>query len=300
MEPNVQRNNKNRNEDHVGDCSSSGTMYRLLVINPNSTQSMTDNIVKVSKRAVYEYVAASHATENDGENRNAIKITLDGKSNKSAPPAIQGPNDGEIAIPGVLNLIQDNMKMYDGFLIACFDDIGLQESRQLISSSSKSNDVKPAVTGIGEAAYLRAASAAAATVTKVAPNANSSSSQSKFGVVTTVAEAVPVIQENIQNLGLSNKCVKVDAAGIPVLDLERDPTNSSQIVSKTIQNLLSEDGSDDDDAVSAIVLGCAGMANIVSQLEQDKENGILPGHVTLIEPISAGIYQLLDEIVKRH
>ena len=419
--------------------------YRLLVINPNSTQSMTDNILKVAKVAAKrieqahnnDIIAAADASSslttpsascptssstttdattdngedvvgdgggdgndndvghNDGKSNsnnkrrrtvaataaataagtaptpnNKIQIEVHGITNHSAPPAIQGPKDGELAIPGVLNIIQakillHNPEHYDGYLIACFDDIGLQESRrrQLVNNSSSSQDKSKhavAITGIGEASYLQASKKVAAGVTAASAAAATVSSSSSttlknnsccssctsyyFGVVTTVPEAVPVIEKNIQQLGLSSYCKKVVAAGIPVLELERSPQECSNIISQTIQDTFftsysstsrsppsssttiggagSSHACDDDDndtkqkrttednihddVVSVIVLGCAGMANVLPYLRNEyvmyQQHEQQPQRdkkcvVTFIEPISAGIQQLMERLL---
>lgn len=101
---------------------------RLVYINPNSTQDMTDSIVSVARRALPEAVIA-------------------GLTNHGAPPAIEGREDGLAAIPGVLELVRGAAADADAIVIACFDDTGLAEARA---------EVPCPVLGIGQAAYLMA------------------------------------------------------------------------------------------------------------------------------------------------
>jgi allantoin racemase len=180
---------------------------RIIAINPNSTAAMTDAISA------------------------GINQTLTGAdecigvSNEGAPPAIQGFEDGTKAVPGVLRIIRETPA--DGYVIACFDDTGLEEAR--LESS------RP-VIGIGQAAYHIAALLSR-----------------RFAVVTTLPVSVPVIEGNIEQLGFAGSCAGVYASGVPVLELERDPVGSLEKVSKVISYI--EKNSPD----CAIILGCAGM-----------------------------------------
>lgn len=213
---------------------------RLLVINPNSTEAMTGTILAIARA-----MAPSGAV-------------IEGATNAAAPAAIEGPEDGEAAIPGVLALVRDNPH-HDGYLIACFDDTGLQEAREVTT--------RP-VIGIGEASYLKAAH------------------QGRFSVVTTVPEAESVIEDNIAQLGLSESCRSVKAAEIAVLDLEFRKTEAVKRISAEIARQC--DGND----ISAIVLGCAGMANVLEKLHA-------PNGVHLVEPVSAGIAHLHHSVVQK-
>lgn len=98
---------------------------RLLVINPNTTSSMTAKIGTAAR------AAASPGTE---------VIAL---NPASGPVSIEGYYDEALSVPGLLHLIQTTPG-YDAVIIACFDDTGLDAARCLID--------KP-VIGIGEAAY---------------------------------------------------------------------------------------------------------------------------------------------------
>ena len=103
---------------------------RVLVINPNSTESMTGGIVAAARAAA------------------APDVTIEGMTNAGAPPAIQGEADGRAATPGVIAACRDaGVQGYDAAIIACFDDTGLAEARTAASIP---------VIGIGHAAFLTA------------------------------------------------------------------------------------------------------------------------------------------------
>lgn len=180
---------------------------RIIAINPNSTAAMTESIAAGINRTL---------------TGNAECI---GISNEGAPSAIQGSEDGAKAVPGVLRIIRETPA--DGYVIACFDDTGLEEAR--LESSLP-------VIGIGQAAYHIATMLSR-----------------RFAVVTTLPVSVSVIESNIERLGFGGCCDGVHASGVPVLELDRDPVRSLEKVSNAISNI--EKTSPD----CAIILGCAGM-----------------------------------------
>lgn len=106
---------------------------RILIINPNTTASMTEAIETAAAKA------ASAGT------------TILAVNPDRGPASIQGAEDGEAALPGLYAVFDRHMSAghcFDAVIIACFDDTGLGELRAR-------SDVP--VTGIGEAAYLLAA-----------------------------------------------------------------------------------------------------------------------------------------------
>ena len=98
---------------------------RILVVNPNTTASMTEKIGAAAKR-----VAAT------GTEIVAVNPLL-------GPASIEGYYDEAMSLAGMLDVIR-NSQGYDAVVIACFDDTGLDAARCLTD--------KP-VIGIGEAAY---------------------------------------------------------------------------------------------------------------------------------------------------
>ncbi|MEM9148093.1 MAG: aspartate/glutamate racemase family protein [Pseudomonadota bacterium] len=102
---------------------------RVLVINPNSTASMTDGIAAAARAAA------------------APDMEIEGLTNAMAPPAIQGEADGRAAAPGVVAACAEAGPDIDAAIIACFDDTGLAEARAIAPVP---------VLGIGQAAFLAA------------------------------------------------------------------------------------------------------------------------------------------------
>lgn len=180
------------------------------------------------------------------------------------PPSIQGPEDGAAALPGLFALFEAEVIEkggYDGLIVACFDDTGLLELK----------DKSPVpVIGIGEAGYHAAMLAGR-----------------KFSVVTTLAVSVPVLEENIARYGFASRCAKVRAAGVPVLDLEFARDAAEKKVVDEAARAVAEDGCD------AIVLGCAGMADLARDMRVRFGIPVVDGvaaAVTLAEALaSAGL-----------
>ncbi len=191
---------------------------KILVINPNTTTSMTDKIA-IAARAVArpdtEIVAAT---------------------SQAGPASIQGFLDVATCLPGLLDEVSRHPDV-DAIVIACFDDTGVDAVRTLVNVP---------VLGIGEAAY-HAASMIANT----------------FSVITTLSRSVPGLQNNLIRYGLAQKCARVRATDIPVLKLEEgDPATLFKIKSE-IREAIAQDNAE------AIVLGCAGMADLMAHLSED-------------------------------
>ena len=204
---------------------------KILVVNPNTTTSMTDKIA-IAARAVARPDTVIVAT-----------------NSQQGPASIQGFLDVATCIPGLLAEVSRHQDV-DAIVIACFDDTGVDAVRTLVSVP---------VLGIGEAAYHAASMIA-----------------NKFSVITTLSRSVPGLENNLMRYGLAQKCVRVRATDIPVLKLEEgDPATLFKIRSE-IRESIKQDNTE------AIVLGCAGMADLMAQLSE--EFGL-----PVIDDVAAGV-----------
>jgi allantoin racemase len=210
---------------------------KILVINPNTTASMTKKIA----------AAARAVARSDTE----IVAT----NSQNGPASIQGFLDVAKCVPGLLEEVSKHTDV-DAIVIACFDDTGLDAVRTLVSVP---------VLGIGEAAYHAASMIA-----------------TKFSVITTLSRSVPGLESNLMRYGLAQKCVRVRATDIPVLKLEEgDPATLFKIRSEIREAI-------DQDHAEAIVLGCAGMADLMAQLSEEFGLPVIDGvaaGVTLAEAL---------------
>jgi allantoin racemase len=203
---------------------------RLLIINPNTTASMTETVA-IAARGV--------ARQPD----HVVAINPD-----TGPAAIQGAEDGARALPGLFAVFEREVlsgDRFDGVIIACFDDTGLWELRARSSVP---------VVGIGEAGYHAAA--------LLGP---------RFSVVTTLAVSIPVLEENIRRYGFADRCARVRASGVPVLDIEGDEQRSRALIEAEVARAFGEDD------VASVVLGCAGMANLADELTRRFNRPVIDG-----------------------
>ena len=85
---------------------------RILVVNPNTTLSMTEKIGR-----------AAQAVAGRGTEIVAVSPSM-------GPASIEGYYDEAFAVPGVIDEMRKGKAAgYDGYVIACFDDTGVDAAR---------------------------------------------------------------------------------------------------------------------------------------------------------------------------
>jgi allantoin racemase len=216
-------------------------MAKILIINPNTTASMTDKIHQAA-------LAVAHP-----------QTVIETVNPESGPVSIEGHYDEAFSVPGLLGCIRRGERQgYSGYVIACFDDSGLGAAREIATGP---------VVGIGEAAMHFATLLGTG-----------------FSIITTLARSVPILEDNAERYGFGRRCRRVRAASVPVLALEQPGSDARVKVKAEAQRALAEDGSD------CIVLGCAGMADLVRWLSSELGVPVIDGvaaAVKLVESLSA-------------
>ena len=210
---------------------------RILLVNPNSTASMTAKIADAARSVAApgtEIVAATVAT---------------------APASIESRCDESRALTGLLDTVLTHANTIDATVVACFDDPGISALREL---------TRGPVVAICEAACQAASVLAAG-----------------YSVVTTVPRAVNVISENLLQYGLDRKCRSVRSARIPVLALETAGASAADRIRAEIRLAMEEDGAE------AIVLGCAGMANLARSLSSEFQIPVIDGVAVAVKQAEA-------------
>lgn len=205
---------------------------KLLLVNPNTTASMTDKMLAAGRTALApgsELVAATAAY---------------------GPDSIEGYYDEVFAVPPTLEAIAAHPDA-DGVVIGCFDDTGVDAARCVSRAP---------VVGICQAA-MQAASVLAGS----------------FTVVTTLSRSVPALTALAERYGFARQCARVRASEVPVLALE-DPTGDAGArIRECVARALEEDGAE------AIVLGCAGMADLAQALSEEFGVPVIEGVTVAIK-----------------
>lgn len=199
---------------------------RILIVNPNTTASMTEKI-------------AAGARRNASPGTDIVAVT-----SAHGPVSIEGYYDEAMSLSGLLQAIRRHPD-HDAVVIACFDDTGLDAARCLTD--------KP-VVGIGEAGYRMAAMLS-----------------NRFSVITTLARSVPALQHNMFRYGMERQCANVRAAEVAVLELEDQNSGAHEKIRQEIAKAVAEDHAE------AIVLGCAGMTDLVDAMGQHFRLPVLDG-----------------------
>ena len=172
------------------------------------------------------------------------------------PVSIEGYYDEAFAVPGLLAEVRKaDMAGVAGHVIACFDDTGLDAARCIATAP---------VVGIGEAGFHAASMIAG-----------------KFSVVTTLSRSIPAIEHNLVRYGLMSRCGKVRASEVPVLELEEARPEAIALISEEILRAKQ------DDRAEAIVLGCAGMADLAAALERQHGLPVIDGVAAAVGLIEA-------------
>jgi allantoin racemase len=211
---------------------------RILVINPNTTRSMTAKIN-----------AAAGAVANVGTE---IKTA----SPAMGPASIEGYYDEAFAVPGLLDEVRKGEAAgFDGYVVACFDDTGVDAARCI---------ARGPVLGIAEAAMHVAGIIAGS-----------------FSIVSTLGRSAPALEHLVHKYGFERRCRRVRTAEVPVLALEEPDSKAVDRLRAEIAAALAED------RCEAVVLGCAGMADLNARLAAEFGLPIIDGVTAAVKLVEA-------------
>ena len=161
------------------------------------------------------------------------------------PASIEGYYDEAFALPGLLKEIgRAEREGADAAVIACFDDTGLDAARAMVGIP---------VIGICEAALATAGFIA-----------------KRFTVVTTMERSRVPVEELAHRYGMGGRA-RIRAANIAVLSLEDPNSGARDRLRNEIVRAIAEDNAE------AIVLGCAGMADLARTLQAEFGMPVIDG-----------------------
>lgn len=163
----------------------------------------------------------------------------------TGPVSIECHVDEALAVPGLLEQIAlGEAAGAAAHVVACFGDPGLDAARELAAAP---------VVGIAEGAYRIA-----------------STLGRRFGVVTTLARTSGRAHELAVRHGVAPLLTEVRACEVPVLDLH-DPASGAR------ERVLAECRAVLDGGADAVVLGCAGMADLAAPLSAELGAPVVDG-----------------------
>lgn len=153
------------------------------------------------------------------------------------PLSIEGHHDEVWAAAGVTEQVRAGQAAgADAHVIACFGDPGLHAARELATGP---------VLGIAEAAFHAACMVATG-----------------FSVVTSLERTCVIARHLLLQYGFERRCLGIHATDIPVLDFEEAGDQAFERIAACAAAALARDRS------GAIVLGCAGMAELCARLQE--------------------------------
>ncbi|WP_315780409.1 MULTISPECIES: aspartate/glutamate racemase family protein [unclassified Bradyrhizobium] len=169
-----------------------------------------------------------------------------GRTARFGAASIEGHYDEAIAAVGMLKEVEaGDAEGCHAHVIACFGDPGLLAARELSAVP---------VLGIAEAA-MHAASFVA----------------THFSIVTTLSRTKVIAEHLVRNYGMEQHCRRVRAVDVAVLDLDKPEANVRGTLLGECRAALREDG------IGAIVLGCAGMADLAHDLSTELGIPVIDG-----------------------
>ncbi|KAI9710952.1 MAG: hypothetical protein M1820_002389 [Bogoriella megaspora] len=230
--------------------NNSPEVMHILLINPNSTPSMTKACIESVKPILPPYVKVTGFT-----------------APRPAPSAIEGASDSVISTSVSLSALRPTLRAneHQAYLVACFS------AHPLIPVLREETE-RP-VIGIMEAALYTARMLG-----------------SRFGIVATGRRSVFMHEDAVRGYGLSAFCVGVEALGLGVLDLEREPREEVLRQVEWVAEKLAKNGAD------VILLGCAGMTDFVDRCESAVGYN---GKVQVVDGVRAGVQMLYGLVMGR-
>ena len=164
----------------------------------------------------------------------------------SGPASIEGHYDEAVSVVGLLEEVRAGERDgCDGYVVACFGDPGLLAARAA---------ARGPVLGIAEAAMHAA-----------------SFLSTGFSVVTTLGRTRIIAEHLLRDYGMEHQCRRVRATELAVLDLNDPASDARGRILGECRRALDEDGS------GAIVLGCAGMADLARDLQGELGVPVIDG-----------------------
>ena len=102
-----------------------------------------------------------------------------------------------------------------------------------------------------------------------------------FSIVSTLGRSAPALEHLVHKYGFERRCRRVRTAGVPVLALEEPGSGAVDRLRAEIAAAVAED------RCEAIVLGCAGMADLNAQLPAEFGLPVIDGVAAAVKLVEA-------------
>lgn len=237
---------------------------RILLVNPNSSQSMTENM-KINVESIFsrtsmaDEVNVSYFTAPPEAPRQIENNETSIKSTKVCFPIL---ND---------STSEFYYQRYDGILVGCFSDHPLVTA---LSNQNKIDNHQTIICGLLDTSI----------------NYCNMLNKKPFSIITSNEEWVSILNKSVEDKLLNINRVENNlwrgtvSTNLQVLDLD-NPENLEQIISRIKNENVEKLGSD------IVILGCAGFSCLKNPL-----TAAFNHEVTFIEPIYVGLNLLLQMI----
>ena len=243
---------------------------KLLIINPNSSNEMTQGMKNIIEKMYSEAGPPSN-----------LKIHMF-TGPADCPASIDNEDDARSSsvkcfeklterIPSEQAAIYDE---YDAFLVACYSVHPLVD---LLRNHIKKQSHDKHVTGIFEASIT------------VAMSMLPISSAAKFGIVTTGQAWEPVLTDGVQNFfgGNSSRFAAVVSTGLNAGELHNAPDTAERLEAAVVKLLRG------DPLVDVICLGCAGMAGMDDIVRRGAKK-VSRDQIKIVDGVKAGVTVLVS------
>lgn len=191
---------------------------KLLVINPVGTEAWNNLVLEYSRRVLSPDVepVVRHI--------------------RGAPLYIETEYEKELAAPLVVReVIRANQEGFSGVIINCFDDPGLEASREVSEIP---------VLGIGETSLMVALLLGYS-----------------VAIISVGRDCRTLYRRRASQLGIEKRVVYVSCINVPILDLRKDVEKVVKLLVEEVEQAMRQ-------GVDVAVLGCSGLiglANVVSR-----------------------------------
>jgi len=191
----------------------------------------------LKKILVINPVADSRWNKSDGNylKKNAREDTIVEVINiEKGPKTIESFYDEAFALPGILKIVREIKNQYDGIMINCFADPGLNPAREVC-------DIP--VVGPGESAIILA-----------------SMLGHNFSIISVKKNLIPMFEMKLASLGLSKRLSSVEYIDMPVSKLEDDFNKTEEAIIKAINSTIKQNNTE------VAILGCTGMLSLYNEV----------------------------------